>query len=126
MKSCKKFGLAAIALVLGALLCMSLTGCPTPNSAESKPAESKPYVGIYTSESGVTLVLNGDGTSTVNQGGLASLSGTGTYTVSGSTATLTFTEGDINDTITAETTDNWATFTANSTAGMTNQRFTKQ
>ncbi|MBQ5490477.1 MAG: hypothetical protein IIT68_00250, partial [Treponema sp.] len=63
---------------------------------------------------------------TVNQGGLASLSGTGTYTVSGSTATLTYNEGDINDTITAETTDNWATFTANSTAGMTNKRFTKQ
>ena len=123
MKSCKKFGLAAIALVLGALLCMSLTGCPTANTAST---ESKPYVGIYTAESGETIVLNGDGTTTVNQGGLASMSGTGTYTVSGSTATLTYTEGDINDTITAETTDNWATFTANSTDGMSNKRFTKQ
>lgn len=124
MKSCKKFGLAAIALVLGALLCMSLTGCPTANTASTETAESKPYVGTYTAGN-VTIVLNGDGTSTLNQGGLASLSGTGTYTVSGSTATLTYTEGDINDTITAETTDNWATFTANSTAGMTNEKFTK-
>lgn len=123
MKSCKKFGLAAIALVLGALLCMSLTGCPTANTAST---ESKPYVGIYTAESGETIVLNGDGTTTVNQGGVASLSGTGTYTVSGSTAILTYTGGDITDTITAETTDNWATFTANSRDGMTNKRFTKQ
>ena len=52
MKSCKKFGLAAIALVLGALLCMSLTGCPTANTASTETAESKPYVGIYTAESG--------------------------------------------------------------------------
>ncbi len=119
MKSCKKFGLAAIALVLGALLCMSVTGCPNPNSAESKP-----YVGTYKSESGISLVLKSDGTSTWSMSGN---SGSGTYTVSGSTATATYTAGDPTGTVTAETTDNWATFTANSAEfSMTNKRFTKQ
>ena len=119
MKSCKKFGLAAIALVLGALLCMSVTGCSNPNSAESKP-----YVGTYKSESGVTLVLKSDGTSTWSMSGY---SGSGTYTVSGSTATATYTEGTPNGTVTAETTDNWATFTANSSGfSMDGVKFTKQ
>ena len=119
MKSCKKFGLAAIALVLGALLCMSVTGCPNPNSAESKP-----YVGTYKSETGVTLVLKSDGTSTWSMSGN---SGSGTYTVSGSTATATYTGGTPSGTVTAVTTDDWATFTANSTGfGMNNVKFTKQ
>jgi len=123
MKSCKKFGLAAIALVLGALLCMSVTGCPNPNSAESKP-----YVGTYKSESGITLVLKSDGTSTwsMTQGG-NNYSGSGTYTVSGSTAKATYIAGNPTGTVTAETTDNWATFTANSVElFMNNSKFTKQ
>jgi hypothetical protein len=120
MKSCKKFGLAAIALVLGALLCMSITGCPNPNSAESKP-----YVGTYKSESGdLTIVLKSDGTSTWS---MSSNSGSGTYTVSGSSATATYTTGTPSGTVTAETTDNWATFTANSAElFMNNTKFTKQ
>ena len=41
MKSCKKFGLVAIALVLGALLCMSVTGCTSAKLVNSTEVSAK-------------------------------------------------------------------------------------